>query len=143
MEFREAAPYKGALLSVGPEAQPAIRFHAVAVGGRTSGTFGVWTRGSGGFKLDQLDLIYDYGFLMKRVIRSRSTGEFVADNSAWTKELRGALMFPDLASAMAFRDGLGLRNVELVLVVGEEPNSIYDVVLPLLDAGASAPRASQ
>ena len=95
------------------------------------------------FKLDELDLVCEHGPLMKRVIRSRSTGEFLADNSAWTKELMRALMFPDLASAMAFRDGLGLRNVELVLVVGEEPKSIYDVVLPLLDVAASAPRASQ
>ena len=95
------------------------------------------------FKLDELDLVCDDGSLMKRVIRSRSTGEFLADNNTWTKELMRALMFPDLASAMAFRAGLGLRNVELVLVVGEEPNSIYDVVLPLLDAAASAPRAYQ
>ena len=71
---------------------------------------------------------------VRRLIRSSTTGQFLAEHGTWTTAHSDALDFPDLASAMACRDALGLTHVELVLLMGEEPDSAYDVVLPLRDA---------
>lgn len=75
---------------------------------------------------------------LKRLIRHRRTGEFLAQNATWTREPELALGFPDLSSAMALREQLVLKDVELVLMVGETPNHEYDIILPLWDARAAA-----
>ncbi len=74
---------------------------------------------------------------LKRLIRHRRTGEFLAQNASWTREPELALGFPDLSSAMALREKLVLKDVDLVLMVGEKPNRDYDIILPLWDAPAA------
>ena len=69
---------------------------------------------------------------LKRLIRHRRTGEFLAQNATWTREPELALGFPDLSSAMALREKLVLKDVDLVLMVGEKPNRDYDIILPPL-----------
>ena len=74
---------------------------------------------------------------LKRLIRHRRTGEFLAQNATWTREPELALGFPDLSSAMVLREKLVLKDVDLVLMVGEKPNRDYDIILPLWDAPAA------
>ena len=76
---------------------------------------------------------------VKRVIRNCLTGELLAENGNWTREYSKALVFPDLGAAMSFRDGLGLSDVELLLIIGEKPDPARDIVFPLKNASSPPP----
>ena len=68
---------------------------------------------------------------MKRVIRNGVTRAFLKRDGEWTADLSCAQNFADLKSVVGACEQHGLADVELVLIMGSEPSSDYDIVLPL------------
>ena len=67
---------------------------------------------------------------MKRVIRSKASGKYLQDDGAWSEDPEHAVCFEDLLSALKAVKKHELTNVELVLMMREEPSS-YDVAMEL------------
>jgi hypothetical protein len=74
------------------------------------------------------------------LIRDSRTHEFFR-NGRWTAERDHAQSFRDAAAVIRAASRYRLTSAELVLQVGEQPSSIYDVCLPLLDR-TPAPKPS-
>ena len=68
---------------------------------------------------------------MKRLIRNKATGKFLARDGQWTPDHRAALVFPDIKALCAVLQTLDVEGLESVLQAGEEPSKRYDVVVPL------------
>ncbi len=68
---------------------------------------------------------------MKRVIRNRATRAYLTPEGQWG-DFRLAKHFGDVQEAMftCHRQQL-LDAVEMVLVMGQEPNEEFDIALPL------------
>jgi hypothetical protein len=71
---------------------------------------------------------------MKRLIRSRKTGLYLNDDGSWTTDWQKAIGFDAFKGVWAAKEGFHLKEVDLVLVVGDKPSTQYDVILPLPDA---------
>jgi hypothetical protein len=67
---------------------------------------------------------------MKRVIRRKTDGKYFQGDSSWSDRVDRAVCFEDPLSALRAAKQQGLANVQLVLMMGEEPSS-YDVVMEL------------
>ena len=88
---------------------------------------------------------------MKRLIRNKRTGRFFTRAGEWTEDVSVALNFISVRAVVEVESQLGLKDVELYMLQGEEPSS-YDIVVPLgipetgqgekSDSGPSAEPAS-
>jgi hypothetical protein len=67
---------------------------------------------------------------MKRLIRRRTTNEFLKADGTWTQDVSEAREFPNILAASKTQQERCLINIELVLVVGDNPSE-RDLVLPL------------
>ncbi len=76
---------------------------------------------------------------MKRVIRNIKTANFLTPEGAWSPDFASAAGFPSLGSANLAAHSRSLKDVEIVLVVGDGPDPAYDGVLAVLrpDCGIS------
>ena len=72
--------------------------------------------------------------LMKRLIRSKADGKYFDGRGRWSDEATRALCFEDSFAAFKAAKKHHLANVELVLMMGEEPSS-YDVIMELKTSG--------
>jgi hypothetical protein len=68
---------------------------------------------------------------LKRVIRSRATRAFLAGDGTWTKDLSRAVAFPNMEAVVQEAQELALKDVELLLVMGETLSKDYDIAMPL------------
>ena len=68
---------------------------------------------------------------MKRVIRNKKSGKFLAGDGQWTTDVRAARVFPRLRVLCAALQGLDVNGLESILMMGEEPSGRYDIVVPL------------
>jgi len=67
---------------------------------------------------------------LKRLIRDKSTGLFLTPDGSWSEDISKALDFSATAAASLEKQRLGLVNVEIVMMMGDEPGN-YDVTIPL------------
>ena len=70
---------------------------------------------------------------MIRVIRNR-VGSYFKDGE-WTDQFPAAEKFSNVADVVAAKKRLGLQEVDLVLIIHDQPSPKWDVVLPLFRAG--------
>ena len=68
---------------------------------------------------------------MKRVIRNKKTRQFLAKDGRWTSDHTAAMVFANVKAVEAIYEAQSLKNVEEVLMVGDEPSARYDVIVPL------------
>jgi hypothetical protein len=68
---------------------------------------------------------------LKRVIRNRATRAFLAEDGTWTKDLGQAQEFPNMEALVQEAQRRALKDVELMLVMGETLSKDYDIVMPL------------
>jgi hypothetical protein len=64
-----------------------------------------------------------------KVIRHNKTHNFFADGD-WTTDFHAAEKFSDTLSVLKRKQEYKLKNVDVVLVMGDRPSS-YDIALPL------------
>lgn len=76
---------------------------------------------------------------VKRVIRRKGGGVYLSADGKWVADSRLAQDFANAEMALSAVQGLRLQNVELVLLIGEQPSE-YDIALPLLTGSESAQR---
>ena len=69
--------------------------------------------------------------LLKRIIRNRATRAFLAGDGSWTKDLSRALVFPNMEALVQEAEERALKDVELILVMGETLSKDYDIIMPL------------
>ena len=67
---------------------------------------------------------------MTRVIRNRD-GSYFKRGGAWTTYFEEAEKFPDAGEVLVARYNYHLENVDLVLVIWDQPCQGWDMVLPL------------
>ena len=67
---------------------------------------------------------------MTRLLRNKLTKEYFRRDGTWTKDTAAAREFQDIRSVVKAEQEHQLQNIELVLLMGDQP-STYDVVLPL------------
>ena len=67
---------------------------------------------------------------MKRVIRSRATGEYLQADGTWSGRFDEAVCFQNTMAVLKMIQTYRLVDVELVLVMGDKVSS-YDVSLKL------------
>jgi len=68
---------------------------------------------------------------VKRLIRNRNTGLYFSRDGAWTDDWQQAKGFAAFGDAWAEKEAHHLGEIDLVLVVGDQPSAQYDVILPL------------
>lgn len=68
---------------------------------------------------------------LKRVIRNRASRAFLAEDGSWTKDLGQAQSFPNMEALVQEAQERALKDVELMLVMGETLSKEYDIVMPL------------
>lgn len=68
---------------------------------------------------------------LKRVIRNRATRAFLAEDGSWTKDLSHAQVFPNMETLVQEAQERALKDVELMLIMGETLSKDYDIVMPL------------
>ena len=69
--------------------------------------------------------------LMKKIIRDKASGEFLTAKGAWAKSIAHAKSFPDFMAIISAKHKLHLTDPELVLMMGDTPDPVHDVVLSL------------
>jgi hypothetical protein len=67
---------------------------------------------------------------MRRTIRHIETQKYLTDNGDWTTDLRSARHFEDMSAMIRECQQRPLTGVEFVLMMGDQPNKQYDIVLP-------------
>ena len=67
---------------------------------------------------------------MKRVVRSKVTREYLRIDGEWSHCLEQAYCFPSTPSVLEIVQKQKLTNVEMVLMINEQPTN-WDIVLPL------------
>ena len=67
---------------------------------------------------------------MKRLIRSKLTGEFLQPDGAWSRNFASAWDFSDIRSVIQAQQDFKLKGVELVLMPSDKP-SAYDITIEL------------
>jgi hypothetical protein len=70
---------------------------------------------------------------VKRVIKNRRTGFYLKEDSTWTPHWEQGLDFRGIIAVLSTKERLHLKEVDMVLIVGDTPSAKYDVVLPLED----------
>ena len=68
---------------------------------------------------------------LKRIIRNRATRAFLAGDGTWTKDLGRALAFPNMEALVQEAEERALKDVELLLVMGDTLSKDYDIAMPL------------
>lgn len=69
--------------------------------------------------------------VLKRIIRNRATRAFLAEDGSWTKDLSRAQVFPNMEALVQEAQERALKDVELMLVMGETLSKDYDIIMPL------------
>jgi len=67
---------------------------------------------------------------LKRVIRNKTTGDFLGRGDTWFKDFSSAIHFPNIIGVIETQKRLGFQNLEVVLIIGDKPGPL-DVSLPL------------
>lgn len=68
---------------------------------------------------------------MKRLIRNRATDAYLMTDGQWG-DFAAAELFPNIPAALVAWQERGMQGaVEIVLVMGDTPNELYDVALSL------------
>src|SRR5258707_11903753 len=75
-------------------------------------------------RADTLGVGHPYsGFIhLKHLIRNKSTGHFLTLAGSWSQYVSSAFNFPNTPKAIAEKERLGLKHVELVLMRGHKPS---------------------
>ena len=68
---------------------------------------------------------------VRRVIRSRETARYLRADGTWTGDPAQAEDFLGFQDALSAQQRYLLQDCDLVLQMGPQPSSQYDVVLPL------------
>ena len=69
--------------------------------------------------------------IVKRVVRKTGTDFYLTSGGTWETDCFLAQDFANADSALSTVLGLGLKKVELVIVIDEVPSDRYDIALPL------------
>jgi hypothetical protein len=72
-----------------------------------------------------------YFFVMRRVIRSKNTRQYLRRDGSWTRSADGATNFSSAADAVAAKEHFQLRQVEVVLQMLDASHPRYDMIIPL------------
>lgn len=70
---------------------------------------------------------------MLRLVRHKKTRAYLSKDGSWTNDPAAAEQFADIASILKLQNKLELTEIEMVLQMGFEPCSEYDITLPLRD----------
>ena len=70
---------------------------------------------------------------MLRLVRHKKTRAYLSKDGTWTDDPAAAAQFADIASILTLRNKLELTEIEMVLQMGDQPCSEYDIALPLRD----------
>jgi hypothetical protein len=68
---------------------------------------------------------------MRRVIRSKSTRQYLEKDGTWSRYSDRAVHFSNAADAVAAKERYHLSQVEIVLQMLDAPNPRYDLIVPL------------
>lgn len=68
---------------------------------------------------------------MKRLVRHRTTRAYLDRNGGWTRDGNELEHFESIQAILAVQRRFQLRDIEVVLQMGEEPSAEYDVALPI------------
>ena len=79
---------------------------------------------------------------MNRIIRKKGTRLYLSSEGGWATDWRQAQGFESMESVLSVMEKQKLTDVELVMVMGENPSEDYDVVLPLISWSESVLRAT-
>ena len=69
--------------------------------------------------------------IVKHFVRNKATRAYLSAEGTWVDDSRLAQDFQDVKSAFRTVDKLKVRDVELVLVMGQTPSDAYDITLPI------------
>jgi len=68
---------------------------------------------------------------MKRLVRHRMTHAYLLRNGEWTRDKNRLEHFESIQAILALQRQFQLRDIEVVLQMGEEPSPEYDIALPI------------
>ena len=71
---------------------------------------------------------------MKRLVRHRTTRAYLAQNGGWTRDTKQLEHFESIQAILAIKRRFQLRDIEVVLQMGEEPSAEYDIALPIRES---------
>ena len=85
------------------------------------------------FRLHEMRALLNFIAAVKRVIRNTKSGEFLRPDGTWCADFLCAACFSDLTAAFQAAHSRSLQNAEILIVIGDEPNAIYDISLAVLN----------
>ena len=68
---------------------------------------------------------------MKRLVRHRTTRAYLDRNGGWTRDMSRQEHFESIQDILVVQRRFQLRDIEVVLQMGDEPSTEYDIALPL------------
>ena len=66
-----------------------------------------------------------------KLVRHKNTRAYLGNDGAWTHDAGSARQFTDIQNVLQLQRELDLKEIEMVLQMGEEPSKEYDISLPL------------
>ncbi len=73
---------------------------------------------------------------MLRLVRHKTTRAYLGKDGTWTHDPASAWQFDDIQAILQLQRERNLTEIEMVLQMGAEPSTEYDITLPLCNPSA-------